>query len=264
MSDSHGRFIWYELITTDLDGASGFYGDVVNWKFDDMTGGGMTYRVAKPKDQDQGIGGMLVIPPEAKARGAPPSWSGYVCVDDCDAAAAKIKSLGGQVIRNPEDIPNIGRFAVVADPHGAVFEIMTPLPMDSDWPHAARGAPGQVSWRELYAGDLEPAFAFYAEMFGWRKDEAMDMGPMGVYQLFANQDGVVGGMMKAPPQVPHPAWLYYFQVGDIDEASARVSGRGGQVLNGPMEVPGGDWIIQGRDPQGAMFALVGTRGAAVS
>jgi predicted enzyme related to lactoylglutathione lyase len=257
MSDNHGRYIWYELITTDLDAASRFYDDVVGWTHEDMTGGDMTYRVVKANGD--GVGGMLIIPQEAKAMGAPPSWTGYVCVDDCDAAADKIKRLGGQVIRAPGDIPDVGRFAVVADPQGAVFEIMTPLPMDPPRPHAARGEKGHTSWHELYTGEVEPAFAFYAEMFGWRKDEAMDMGPMGTYQLYANQDGVIGGMMKKPPQFARPSWLYYFQVGDIDAAVDRLTKGGGQVFNGPMQVPGGDWIIQGADPQGAMFALVGTR-----
>jgi predicted enzyme related to lactoylglutathione lyase len=257
MSDNHGRYIWYELITTDLDAASRFYEDVVSWTHEDMTDGGMTYRVVKANGD--GVGGLMNIPPEAKAIGAPPSWSGYVCVDDCDATAAKIKSLGGQVIRAPADIPDIGRFAVVADPQGAVFEIMTPLPRDPPRPHTPQGTAGHTSWHELYANDLESAFAFYAELFGWRTDQAMDMGPMGTYQLWANQDGVIGGMMTKPPQMPRPAWLYYFQVGDIDAAVGRVQAGGGQVHNGPMEVPGGDWIIQASDPQGAMFALVGKK-----
>jgi len=257
MSENHGRFIWYELITTDPDGAKRFYDDVVGWTHQDMAFGDMTYTVVSANGD--GVGGLMQIPAEAKAMGAPPSWSGYVCVDDCDAAAAQIKSLGGSVIRAPDDIPDIGRFAVVADPHGAVFEIMTPLPMDPPRARAPQGAKGHTSWHELYAGDLEKDFGFYEAMFGWRKDQAMDMGPMGTYQLFANQDGQVGGMMTKPPQVPRPAWLYYFQVGDIDAAAERVKRDGGQVVNGPMEVPGGSWILQAQDPQGAMFALVGTR-----
>jgi predicted enzyme related to lactoylglutathione lyase len=191
--------------------------------------------------------------------GAPPHWSSYICVDDCDAAAEKIKSLGGQVLRAPDDIPEIGRFAVVADPHGAVFEIMKPLPMDPPRKPAPQGTLGHASWHELYAGDLAKDADFYVTMFGWRKDQAMDMGPMGTYQLFATPDGVVGGMMTKPEQVQRPAWLYYFQVGQIDEAAERIKKAGGQIVNGPMEVPGGDWIIQGVDPQRAMFAVVGKR-----
>lgn len=258
MSDDHGRYIWYELITTDPKAAQKFYGDVVGWTFEDMTSGDMTYTVASANGN--GVGGLMLIPPEAKAMGAPPHWSGYVAVDDCDAAAAKIKSLGGSVIRAPEDIPGIGRFAVVADPQGAVFEIMKPFPMDSQRPKLPMGTEGHTSWHELYADDVEKDLAFYAEMFGWRKDDVFDMGPMGAYVLFANQDGQIGGMMKRPDQIPRPGWLYYFQVGDIDAAAERVALGGGMVVNGPMEVPGGSWIIQGLDPQRAMFALVGRRG----
>jgi predicted enzyme related to lactoylglutathione lyase len=257
MGENHGRYIWYELITPDPAAAKRFYGDVVGWSYEDMTSGGMTYSICQA--DGQGVGGVMLIPEEAKAMGAPPSWAGYVCVDDCDAAAEKIKSLGGSVIRAPDDIPEIGRFAVVADPHGAVFMIMKPLPMDPPRARAPQGTLGHASWHELYAGDLEADVGFYETMFGWRKDQAMDMGPMGAYQLFANQDGVIGGMMTRPPHIPRAAWLYYFQVGQIDDAAERIKRGGGEVLNGPMEVPGGDWIIQGRDPQGAMFAVVGKR-----
>jgi predicted enzyme related to lactoylglutathione lyase len=251
MSKDHGRFIWYELMTSDVPAAKRFYGHLVGWTFDDMPAGDATYTVVKAGDD--GVGGMMTFPP-------PSHWSGYVCVDDADAAASKIKSLGGSVIHEPADIPGVGRFAVVADPHGAVFEIMTPAPMETPRPRPPAGTLGQASWHELFAGDGATAFDFYREMFGWRKDEAMDMGPMGVYQLFSNQDGQVGGMMNKPAQMPQPAWLYYFQVDDIDAAVARATEGGAQVINGPMEVPGGAWVYQAMDPQGAMFAVVGRRG----
>lgn len=257
MSEDQGRFIWYELLTTDPEAAKRFYGEVVGWTYDDMSMGDMTYSVAKA--DGNGVGGIMPIPPEAKAMGVPPNWSGYICVDDCDGAAEKIKTLGGSVMRAPQDIPGIGRFAVVADPAGAVFQIMQPAPMDAPRPKAPQGTEGHASWHELYAGDVDQAVAFYGEMFGWRKDAVHDMGPMGAYVLFANQDGQIGGMMKKPEQVARPGWLYYFQVGDIDSAASRATGAGGKIVNGPMEVPGGSWIIQGVDPQGAMFALVGAK-----
>jgi predicted enzyme related to lactoylglutathione lyase len=257
MSEHHGRFIWYELITTDPEAAKHFYAKVVGWTYQDMQSEGMTYSIAEA--DRQGVGGIMQIPEEAKARGAPVCWTGYIAVDDCDAMAAKIKEKGGSIIRPPDDIPGIGRFAVVADPHGAVFEIMKPVPPSETRPDVPAGTEGHTSWHELYAGELDPAFAFYSEMFGWKKDDAMDMGPMGTYLLFSNQDGQIGGMMKKPDQVPRPGWLYYTQVGDIDAAVERVKRGGGQVVNGPMEVPGGAWIIQGVDPQRAMFALVGRK-----
>ena len=257
MSKNHGRFIWYDLITTDPQAAKRYYAQVLGWTYQDMPSGeGRTYSVAQA--DGLGVGGIMLIPDDAKARGAPVCWTGYVFADDCDATAAKIKARGGAVVRAPEDIPGIGRFAVVSDPHGAVFEIMTPLPMDR--PEAPQGALGHTGWHELFAGDLEADFGFYAELFGWRKDQPHDMGPMGTYQLFANQDGVIGGMMTKPPGFQGMGWRYYFRVGPIQAAAGRVTSGGGGIVNGPMEVPGGDWVLQATDPQGAEFALVGTKG----
>ena len=97
--------------------------------------------------------------------------------------------------------------------------------------------------------------AFYQDMFGWEPSEAMDMGPDGKYQMFKQGSRTIGGMMKKPPQAPQPAWLYYFRVKDIDVAAETVKKDGGQVMMGPMEVPNGEWVFQGVDPQGAVFAL---------
>lgn len=257
MSD-HGRFIWYELMTPDTAGAKAFYVQLLGWDLEEMTGGDMAYTLAGPGG---GVAGIMELPADLKAAGVPPNWTGYVDVDEVDAAVEKARQLGGSVQAPPMDIPNIGRFAVIADPGGAVISIMTPAPMDTTPSMPTPGSPGTAGWRELYAADLESAFAFYSQLFGWRKDEDVDMGPMGVYRLFANQDGQVGGMMTKPAEVPVPAWLYYFVVDDIDAGAARVKAGGGQVLNGPMEVPGGDWIVQAADPQGAMFALMGKKAA---
>ena len=257
---NHGRFIWYELLTPDVAGAKAFYGAVVGWTSQDMPmGPAGTYTLLEA--DGNGVAGAMDFPPELKPQGVPPNWTGYVCVDDCDAAAAKVKSLGGAVQRAPEDIPGIGRFAVVADPAGAVFAIMKPIPPEGSRPEVPRGTLGHGSWHELYGGRPEDIFDFYAQMFGWTKGTAMPMGEAGTYQLFHNQDGEVGGMMAKPPQIPAPCWLYYFQVGEIEAAKGRIERAGGQVLNGPMEVPGGAWIVQASDPQGAMFAVVGTKAA---
>jgi predicted enzyme related to lactoylglutathione lyase len=175
-----------------------------------------------------------------------------------DAATEKTKELGGMVYRPPADIPSIGRFSVIGDPQRAtlaLFKFANPMPSDQP----AMGTPGRVGWNELYAVDWEKAFAFYSELFGWRKDQAFDMGETGTYQLFAHGDHAIGGMMNKPAQMPMPCWTYYFTVENIDAAIERVKAGGGQITNGPMEVPGGAWIAQARDPQDAMFALLGKR-----
>lgn len=249
-------FIWYELMTSDPAAATKFYADVLGMSGADSGVPGMKYTIVSAGGAP--VGGIMEIPAEAKQMGAQPAWMGYVGVADVDAHAAKLEAAGGAIHHAPDDIPGVGRFAVVADPHGASF-ILFRGSSDEGPPAAAPDAPGHVGWRELHAGDGPAAFDFYAGLFGWTKDEAMDMGPMGVYQLFAAGGQAIGGMMTKTAETPAPHWLYYFNVEAVDAAIARVKAAGGQLLNGPMQVPGGSWIAQCMDPQGAMFAVVGAK-----
>jgi predicted enzyme related to lactoylglutathione lyase len=256
MATSPSPFIWYELMTDDTAAAEAFYRSVVGWQAKDAGMPGLAYTLLSVGDVQ--VGGMMALPPEALAAGARPGWIGYLAVDDADASAARIRAAGGAVHRAPEDIPGIGRFAVVTDPHGAAFIVMRPF-SDAQPLQPAPGTPGHVGWHELHAGDLDSAWAFYAAQFGWTRDQAIDMGPAGTYQLFATGGPAVGGMMTKTPDMPAPMWLYYFNVDGVDAAVARVTQGGGQLLFGPEQVPGGSWIVQCTDPQGAMFALVGMR-----
>lgn len=249
------NFVWYELMTTDVSAAVRFYEHVVGWNSEAFPGSDMGYMVVKAGDR--GVGGIMTIPADAAAMGARPAWLGYIHSGDVDATCEGIKKVGGKVHREPADIPGVGRFAVVADPGGAMFMLLNPSGQDQ--PPVSPMTPGHVAWHELYAADWKAAFAFYSELFGWTKGETMDMGPMGSYQLFSAGGGDIGGMMDKPPQVPAPYWGFYFFVSDIDAAANRVTGSGGSILMGPMEVPGGGWILQGMDPQGAVFALTGPR-----
>lgn len=255
MSD-HGRFVWYELMTTDLAAAQDFYAVVAGWTIADSGMPGIDYRLASVEAAR--IAGMMTLPEEVRAQGARPGWMGYVSVPDVDAAARQVGEAGGTIHRAPAHIPGIGRFAVAADPQGAVFVLFRGEGAPPEMP--ALGTPGHVGWHELHARDWEAAFSFYAGLLGWTKSTAVDMGPMGTYQLFASDGRDVGGMMTNP-QVPAPFWLYYINVTDIDAAGQRATGAGGQIINGPHQVPGGSWIIHVIDPQGAMVALVGPRPA---
>jgi predicted enzyme related to lactoylglutathione lyase len=259
-SETHGKFIWCELVTSDTDAAGKFYSSVVGWTVKEMKMDGMpSYFLFEMGEGDNcpGIGGMMTVPPELEGK-VPPNWTGYVAVDDVDETAGEFESLGGRVQRAPEDIPGIGRFAVVADPHGAVICIMTPIPPQTPPQELAPTAVGNIGWRELYAGDGAEAFEFYARVFGWTVDHDVDMGPMGIYRIFAQGSSAVGGIMTRPPTVPVACWSYYFNVESIDAAVGRLTASGGTVVHGPMEVPDGSWIVQAKDPQGAYFALVAT------
>ena len=244
-----GAFVWHELMTTDTAAATAFYANVVGWTPQDSGMPGYTLMLA------DGIHAAGLMPQPPEAAGTPPGWVGYVEVANVDASAAQAATLGGTILAPGQDIPNVGRFAVIADPQGAVLCLFRGT--TDAMPPAM--APGRFGWNELLAGDVATVWPFYATMFGWTKADAIDMGPMGTYQLFASGGTSIGGMMNRPPQMPAAAWRYYIAVPDIDAAKTRATASGGQVINGPMEVPGGAWVINAIDPQGAHFALVGAR-----
>jgi uncharacterized protein len=254
VSTIQSSFVWYELMSTDVAAAKAFYGKVVGWTMQDAPMPGMTYTLLHAGSAQ--IGGMMPLPKEAHDAGMKPCWVGYVSVEDVDRAADKLTGLGGKVFRPATDIPGVGRFAVVADAQGATFNLFTPS--TSGQPDAT-AAPGHSGWRELHTTDWPKAFDFYKAMFGWGKGNAVEMGPMGTYQLFQIKGQDAGGMFNSPAAKSMSFWLYYFIVDDIDAAGARVGGSGGTVMQGPVQVPGGSWIVQARDPQGAQFALVGPK-----
>jgi predicted enzyme related to lactoylglutathione lyase len=247
-----GSFFWCDVMTSDTQAAGEFYSQVVGWGLQAAEAPGQDYTVFTVGGQ--GVAGLMPIPEEIKGQ-AQPCWMTYIAVDDVDQAAAKIEKLGGVIRHAPRDVPGVIRFAVVADPQGAIFLVAKGLG-DMPMPQLPPRTPGTVGWHELYAGEWQAAFAFYQEMFGWTKADAMDMGPMGTYQLFATGGQPVGGMMTKPPEIPAPYWGVYFNVEAIDAAADRVKAQGGAIMMGPHQVPGGDWIVQCRDPQGAFFALV--------
>ena len=250
-----GKFVWYDQMSNDLPGAEKFYSKVVGWTIAPNTMNAQHYSLLKSGETM--IGGLMPIPEEAAKMGVRPAWMGYIAVDDVKACAGKVKAAGGAIHRPPTEIPNVGTFAVASDPSGAGFLLFKGN--GDQAPEEDPSKPGHIGWRDLHGGDPESSFAFYSGLFGWTKGEAMDMGAMGTYQIFTTKGLQRGGMMKKIAQEPAARWRYYINVEAIDAASERVKSSGGKVVNGPMEVPGGSWVIDGLDPQGAMFGLVAPR-----
>ena len=259
MGNPAGSFIWYELMTPDPDTATTFYAAVVGWRIsppDARRTDGKDYRMIGRSDGLH-AGGVLKITPDMGA--VPPVWLAYIGVPNVDATVAAIAADGGAVHLPPMSIP-VGRIAMVTDPQGVPFYVMTPVPPpgvpDATSDVFDRSAPQRVNWNELTSSDLAASKAFYAKHFGFEFNETMDMGPMGDYCFIDHGGETIGAMMQKPEQVPVGMWNFYIRVPAIDAAVAKVNELGGQVFNGPMEVPGGDWIINGMDPQGAPFSLV--------
>jgi predicted enzyme related to lactoylglutathione lyase len=187
----------------------------------------------------------------AEAAGAP-HWLMYVGTPNVDATCAQAQALGAKVHKAATDIPNVGRFAVLADPQGATFAVFTP---GAGPPPGTAPAQGGFSWHELATTDVAGALRFYGELFGWSKGPGHDMGGMGVYQLFEHAGSQVGGMCKVQGPSTPPSWLSYVHVADANRAVAAAKAAGGRLLHGPLEVPGGSWIALFMDPQGGAFAV---------
>lgn len=253
MGANTGGFVWYDLMTPDPEAAILFYSGVVGWGTQPFEIAGMPPYTMWTKNGGQPIGGVAPLGEAEREKGLPPHWLGYVGVADIDAAAVRVGELGGTILHPPTDIPTVGRFAVIADPQGAALALFSSLGPAQP---LAPPEPGDFSWHELATSDYEAAFDFYSKLFGWQQQEEMDLGGGCMYRIYGLPGHPLGGMFHKPAEMPGPpAWLYYALVPDLDGAIARLTAAGGTVVNGPMDVPGGDRIVQAVDPQGAFFAL---------
>jgi uncharacterized protein len=252
MVDRHGRFAWYELLTTDTEAARAFYGRVLGWRTQDASTPRFSYSVFSAGET--AVCGLMDLPQDASRMGATPRWVGYVEVDDVHGAADHLRRLGGAVLVPPTET-NIGLISIVADPQGATLALAQNL--ERRQPQAGFGDMGLVGWHELFAVDWTTAFAFYSELFGWRRADPDDVGSLKSYQVLSVGDRRFGGMFDKLPIAPFPFWLCYFNVPDIGVAARRVTEGGGRIAQGPTELPDLGWVVRCIDPQGAMFALQG-------
>lgn len=259
----HGIPCWYELSTAPgkLKEAGTFYRKVLGWTFADAGMEGFTYHLASSVGDR--VAGAMEMPPDTP--GVPPFWMLYFAVDDADRAVAEMVKAGAGVHRPVMPIPGTGRFAILADPQGAGFGILEPLPM-AEGPQGGNAfdqkKTGHGNWHELMSTDPKAAMSFYVTSFGWTPSTSMPMGEMGSYDLFSRDGSDIGGMMRSAPGMPGPGgsfWLPYFGVDSAEKAVKRIGKAGGTVKRGPMEVPGGQFVAVATDPQGATFAVVGPK-----
>jgi predicted enzyme related to lactoylglutathione lyase len=252
MPNPQGWFVWHELSTTDPAAAESFYTQVAPWsvRSSELSN---TYRMIEAGGAP--LGGIVAVDPAQADRAGNPHWTPYVYVYDVDAIARQAVSLGGQVRAGPGEVPGVGGWALIADPQGATIGIYEP-DRPSHSPNGGGGPKrGDFSWHELATTDYQAAFAFYRPLFNWEKTSESDMGPMGVYFMFGQKGRSYGGMYNRQGDGTPPRWLSYIAVADVNPAAATVTRLGGAIVNGPMEVPNGDWIAMARDPQGGAFAL---------
>jgi len=240
-----GRFFWQELLCADPAAVTAFYGRVLGWRAQPAASDPSYMTFASRSGPVAGA-----MAPGAEQKDTHSHWLAYIGAEDVDATLATAVRLGGKLVHAAADIEQ-GRYAVLADPQGATFGIYKPSHIAAD--HAVQ--PGDHCWLELATTDLETAFKFYQEVFGWQVIQRLDMGASGTYLIFGVAGTPRGGVMKLMHPAPGPYWLCYTEVADLDKAIAAAEKSGGRLLNGPMTVPGGARIAQLADPNGAVFAL---------
>jgi predicted enzyme related to lactoylglutathione lyase len=235
-----GTFVWHESVTDDPKRAQEFYTQLFGWEIELFKGEGFEYPMISVNGQSHGG-----FPPVQA--GTPPHWAGNVAVEDIDATVEKAKSAGGRLIHGPQEIPEVGRFAVLADPQGAVFVGFQSV---GEPPQSA----GVFVWDELGTQDVEAAESFYNAVFGWT---TADMGEeYGGYKLFKNGEADAGGLMKMPdPSIPS-MWTPYVAVEDVDATVAKATELGGGTIMEAMDVPNVGRIAVLKDPIGAVFGII--------
>jgi predicted enzyme related to lactoylglutathione lyase len=237
-----GTFVWHEHVSSDPERAQHFYRELFGWEIE----------VFKPGEMDYGMimSGGTTHGGFGKSQGAAPShWMGHVLVEDVDATAGKVKAAGGKLLFGPEDIPEVGRFVVFADPEGAVVSGFQP-----EGGGGGQQAAGVFAWDELMAKDVEAEKRFYGEVFGWTPSD-MDMGGGFTYTMFKVGDrDAAGGMPLGDIPAP-PNWCTYITPDDVDETVARARKLGASVMREPWDIAGVGRIAILEDPLGAVFGL---------
>lgn len=254
--NKHGEFVWYELMTRDVAAARKFYQEVVGWNVIDQEADGGGYPTLAAGDDY--VGGIFSLSDDMCEQGARPVWLGYVGVDDVDSAARKVEELGGKVLMPPSDIPDVGRFAMVADPQEIPFYIMRGA-MEGTSEAFSPDAVGHCSWNELITPGQDEAIAFYSALLNWESRESMPISDTAEYKFLHHRDLMIGAVSPCTDLEERKGWTFYFRVVDIHQAAQKIKDGGGKVMFGPHEVPGDDYILIASDPEGVTFGLAASK-----
>jgi uncharacterized protein len=251
--DKHtpGSFSWAELGTSDTKAAKGFYGGLFGWTANDMPmGPDQVYTMLEISGKP--VGAMYSLDKNMREMGIPPHWMLYVTVANADETAARIAGLGGKVMKEPFDVFDAGRMAVLQDPTGAVFCLWQANK------HIGAQRIDEVNtlcWSELLTTDKPKALEFYSKLFGWTmKTNPSDPNQ---YTEFSNQGKPIGGIMQIRKEMGNmPSnWSPYFMVASVDDIAGKAQQSGATLRMPPTDIPNTGRFASIADPQGAGFSI---------
>jgi predicted enzyme related to lactoylglutathione lyase len=239
-TDQHlpGKFVFVELVTPDLAAAETFYGGLFGWTFRDVQVG--TFRYAEATLDHRSVAGMIDRPIASGER-RQPAWLSFVSVTSVDAVYASAVQNGARSLSAPHDVAGRGRIAVLADPQGAVFALMSSASGD---PPDELPDPGEWIWASLYTNNPD------YEVFD-APDPGSDSHP-----ILASGGYARASVNALPSARSHAHWLNYVRVDDASVTATRAVALGGKVLLTPRDDRHGGKVAIVADPQGAPFGLL--------
>jgi len=245
-----GRWLWVDLVTTDVARSSDFYARVFGWSYRTVPGtaGGPGYVMIIASGQS--IGG--IVPARTDKTGSGARWIGLVSGDP-KSMTARAQERGGSVVVAPRMLPGRGEFAVLTDPSGARFAV---LRADRGDPPDQLGREGEWLWAELWTSDPERAAAFYRDVFGY----TLTAGSGSTQDSYVLNAGgrARGGIMRSPDAAVKAAWIPYVRVSDVAGTVARAEQSGARVIVAPRAHHRSHVAVL-VDPLGAPFAVADWR-----
>ena len=243
-----GKFVWFDLFTHDLESTSRFYEKLFGWSFHDTVPGKKTVKTIMRNGVP--IANAVHINPE-KNNVNESQWLSYMSVENVDQAATIVKQNNGRIYMNPKNLPDRGRVAVVIDPEGALFAMVTATggdPIDYDL------AENYWMGSELWTKNLDAALKFYRTLAGY-EIQLVDLNADRKYHLLARDNKIRAGIVNIPWDDVKPNWIPYVAVEDVTSIANIVEEAGGKLLIKPDQD-----IREGRvaiiaDPSGAVFAI---------
>jgi predicted enzyme related to lactoylglutathione lyase len=251
-SYEHGCPCWVDLMSPDVDASTAFYSGVFGWDAEDQfdNDGNRVYVMFRVDGKAvAGLGGQM------PGMEMPAIWNSYVHSDDLASTVASATEAGGSVMMPPMQVMSAGRMAIVADPTGAAISIWQPGEHQGA---EIANEPNTWSWNELMTRDVDAALDFYTATFGWQYD-GQDMGDLVYHVIRGGEHGGWGGIMAMPPGVPDAmpnCWVVYFRVDDTEATAEAVRAHGGNLVQGPMDIPGVGRTAVFVDPQGGSFSTL--------
>ena len=245
-TSDRGLFVWHEVSSHDVPSSEDFYSRLIGWKVETWDQNPSYKLFTARREAKAGLWGITEQPNQLAV---PPHWLSYIGTNDVDASVRQAVELGGKVIVPAYNVPSVGRMAHLQDPQGVLFAVSS----QNERRGYREPEPGDFSWHELMTTNTQTAWDFYSKLFGWQKMEAIDMGAAGPYQIFGSGGHQLGGIFAPGPLPAGPMWIPYILVRDAKRLADTAKELGATITQGPMEVPGGDWVFTGLDRQSAAF-----------